>query len=238
MVIGSHKGHRNRLIKKAEESKLSPNEYLEAFLFPLIPRIDTSPIAHRLISRFGTLKGVFTASVAELEEVEGVGHATAVHIHLIGGMFVMISEEERKAKKRRFESESVMSYIKRIYKDDKIEALDILLFNEDADLVNRLRYTIGSKGEVQMDLAEISSLIQDENPSGLLIVHNHPSGLAKPSDADNFATSLCGGLCNVYNVLFCEHVVHASPGEFSYYKSGGLGEEGFFPIESMEGFWN
>ena len=237
MVIGSHKGHRNRLIKKAEESKLSPNEYLETFLFPLIPRIDTSPIAHRLISRFGNLKGVFTASVSELEKVEGVGHATAVHIHLIGGMFSIIHEEQIKAQKRRFEGEDVISYIKRVYQEDKIESLDILLFNEDAELVNRLRYTIGKEGEVHIDPQEIACVMQEEMPSGLLIVHNHPSGIVNPSDADNQATSICRGLCNVYRVLFCEHVVHASRGEFSYYTSGGLLETGLFSIENMQGFW-
>ena len=50
---------------------------LELLLFEAIPRIDTNPIGHRLLDRFGSLEGVFSASEEELCEVQGIGKASA-----------------------------------------------------------------------------------------------------------------------------------------------------------------
>lgn len=53
---------------------------MELFLFDALPRVNTNPIAHRLIGRFGSLDGVFSASEDELLEVQGVGKRTAEYI--------------------------------------------------------------------------------------------------------------------------------------------------------------
>ena len=65
-----HKDHRSRLRKRYEENGLDSFEdhnVLELLLFYAIPRRDTNPAAHRLISKFGSLSGVFSASVEELQ---------------------------------------------------------------------------------------------------------------------------------------------------------------------------
>ncbi len=62
---------------------MEPHVLLELFLFNVIPRSDTNPTAHRLLDRFGSLDGVFSASVEELTEVPGVGITTANYIRRI-----------------------------------------------------------------------------------------------------------------------------------------------------------
>lgn len=69
-------GHRDRLRERYREhgdAALADYEILEMLLFRLIPRKDTKPIAKALISRFGTLAGVFGAPIALLQEVNGIG---------------------------------------------------------------------------------------------------------------------------------------------------------------------
>ena len=56
------------------------HELLEMFLFDIIPRANTNPIAHRLLDRFETLDGVMRASEAELCTVDGIGPKTAKYI--------------------------------------------------------------------------------------------------------------------------------------------------------------
>lgn len=75
-----HKDHRKRLRKRYAEEGIDffeDHNVLELLLFYALPRVDTNPIAHRLISRFGSLSGVFSASEDELCEVEGMGKASA-----------------------------------------------------------------------------------------------------------------------------------------------------------------
>ena len=78
-----HKNHRKRLRERYEREgadSFEPHELLELFLFDVIPRVNTNPIAHRLLNRFGSLDGVFRASVSELMEVQGIGEKAAKYI--------------------------------------------------------------------------------------------------------------------------------------------------------------
>lgn len=79
-MSNKHAGHRGRLRKKYLENgyeNFYEHQILELLLFYSISRGDTNPTAHRLISRFGSLKGVLNADYEELLKVEGVGDATA-----------------------------------------------------------------------------------------------------------------------------------------------------------------
>lgn len=78
-----HINHRSRLRErymKLGADGLDAHELLELFLFDAIPRVDTNPIAHRLLERFGSLWGVFNASESELTEVKGIGEHAAGYI--------------------------------------------------------------------------------------------------------------------------------------------------------------
>ena len=78
-----HKDHRKRLRERYEREgadSFEPHELLELFLFDAIPRVNTNPIAHRLLNRFGSLDGVLRASAEELMEVKGIGEKAASYI--------------------------------------------------------------------------------------------------------------------------------------------------------------
>ncbi len=78
-----HKNHRRRLRERyAREGagSFEPHELLELFLFDVIPRYNTNPIAHRLLDRFGSLHGVLNAPYEELLEVKGIGAKAAEYI--------------------------------------------------------------------------------------------------------------------------------------------------------------
>ena len=80
-----HKGHRKRMKDKADGcSALYDHEILELLLFTAQPRVNTNPAAHALLDRFGTLKGVFSASTEELKTVKGIGDSSANLIRVVG----------------------------------------------------------------------------------------------------------------------------------------------------------
>lgn len=80
-----HLGHRERLRDRARAGGLGalPDyELLELFLFRSIPQKDTKALAKALIARFGSLSGVWAASIEELCTVKGVGEAVALDLRL------------------------------------------------------------------------------------------------------------------------------------------------------------
>ena len=79
-VDASHEKHRRRVrrrISKAGTGTVEAHVLLEAFLFPILPRVDTNPIAHALLDRFGSVRGVVSATRGELAATPGVGDACA-----------------------------------------------------------------------------------------------------------------------------------------------------------------
>lgn len=86
-----HKGHRSRMRSKLETYGpriFDTYELLEMLLYYVVPYRDTNPIAKRLLAAFGSLDGVFNASVSELSEVDGIGEKCAEFISLAGRAIV------------------------------------------------------------------------------------------------------------------------------------------------------
>lgn len=83
----AHGGHRNRLRQRVLSEGLEglePHEIIEFLLCYAIPRQDVNDLAHALIRRFGSVKGVLNAEMNELTRVEGVGRRTAQFLMLMG----------------------------------------------------------------------------------------------------------------------------------------------------------
>ena len=81
-----HSGHRQRLKDRFLQNGadgFEKHQLLELLLFYGIPQKDTNPIAHELINRFGSIRGVFEASIEALCEVDGISAHTATLIKLI-----------------------------------------------------------------------------------------------------------------------------------------------------------
>ncbi len=82
-----HEGHRSRMRAKVltHGAKIFDTyEILEMLLYPALPRLDTNPVAKRLLAAFGSLDGVMSATECDLVKVEGVGGETARYISEIG----------------------------------------------------------------------------------------------------------------------------------------------------------
>ena len=97
-----HEGHRDRVKKRFRQEGLdhfSDIQALELLLFYGIPRVDTNPIAHALLDRFGSLSQVLEASPEELMKVPGVGENAALLLTLIPqmGRFYMVDRSSRGA---------------------------------------------------------------------------------------------------------------------------------------------
>ena len=77
-----HNKHRERLRERFTKEGLdsfSEINALELLLFFCLPRIDTNPIAHELLGRFGSFAGVLDAPVEELKKVKGIGDNLYLH---------------------------------------------------------------------------------------------------------------------------------------------------------------
>ena len=80
--------------------------------------------------------------------------------------------------------------------------------------IRHMGTTVVSKGTVSESAAhprEILRPVITRNAHGLILVHNHPSGDASPSRADEAVTKRIGEAANLMQVRFLDHIIIGRP---------------------------
>ncbi len=222
--MGLHDGHRMRMREKLEKGSLLEHEILEVMLFNGVPRLNTNDIAHRLLAEFGSVANVFGASIEQLTQVDGVGKSLASYIHVSGLCYKLFykAKVEPDFRPKEYNADEFLSFVKEMYSDVDREVLDVYALDENSRIIVTKRFSQDSLFNVEVSPEEISKFIMQNQVSGIVMVHNHPLGEAKPSESDDQMTMKCQLMCSLQNVLLCDHIIYAKGEVYSYYRSGFL----------------
>jgi DNA repair protein RadC len=223
--MGEHEGHRQRIMQKLDSGVLLDHELLEIVLFNAIPRRNTNDLAHRLLAEFGTLGEVFSAPFKRLQNVKGIGISVAAYIRVIGIIMRKIYDVIGTLYyPERFDRDGFFSYVKEEYKPLKREVIDIYLLDGEGKIITRCRFGETSFFNAEMHPQDLTRILVEYTPVGIVMVHNHPYGEAKASEMDDYTTRQVQLICSTQNVLLCDHLVYAQNGVYSYYLSNKLQE--------------
>ena len=219
-----HEGHRDRVKKRFRQEGLdhfSDIQALELLLFYAIPRCDTNEMAHRLLKRFGSLQGVLQASPEELEQVEGVGKNAALLLHLMAD----ISQRARITslpEKILNSPDRTGAYFMELLTGQKRELLYQVCLDGKGKLLSCRCIT---KGTVTSSPLQIRQVVENALYSGadsVLLAHNHPSGVALPSDADVLVTHRIQEALAPLGIRLADHIIVADDDYVSMAESGFL----------------
>lgn len=224
--MAEHSGHRQRIIRKLAAGGLCEHEYLELLLFNALPRRNTNDISHRLLSEFGSIRNVFNASFQRLKQVEGIGESVAAYIVCIGRFYDAYAQYESEKVEAcglgAYDGKEFLTYVKKEYAHLPYEKLDAYLLDSDGKIIGYKSHSLSLEGEVRADPDLFLEVIAKEAPSGIVLVHNHPRGQCYPSGADDKTTKYFRTLCELHNILFCDHLIYAADGIYSYAQSKRL----------------
>ena len=217
-------GHRSRLrerLLKAGRQAFADYELLELLLTYAIPQKDTKPIAKRLLKRFGSFAAVFDQPRERLLEIEGVGPQTCTFLFAIREFMVRYLEQGVEYAKAISSPEDIAEFVRTHLGATPRECLMILYLND----ANRLAYhVIVSEGTV--DRApfyprEILKTALLRDATGLIMVHNHPSGDPIPSENDHIITSRLEKLAAEFEIEVHDHLI-VTPHKVFSLKTGRL----------------
>lgn len=218
-----HSGHRQRILERFEVDgeHFRDHEILEILLFNAIPRSNTNPLAHALINAFGSLAGVFRASMKELMLVDGIGKRTAQYIRCIGLCFERTNPVSENVPVFNT-SKAFGDFLEAEYSKKTKEILEIFCLDKLGRLQFRKEYSVGKSDEVKVDSKEFGELLVVKKPHTVVLAHNHPYGTRNPSVQDDTFTKQFLILCRVHNVKLGDHIVVGRDGAFSYHTTGRL----------------
>jgi DNA repair protein RadC len=211
--------HRNRLRKrfrKTDGNGLHEYELLELLLTYAIPRIDVKPIAKRLLERFGGLSGVLDADQGEIEAVDGIGPISATLIRVVRVVCVSCSSQRMRNKNILSSPETVLDFSRLKLTGLSNEALMAIYVNVKNEVID---YEIINEGTVDNVVIYPRRIIEGAlryHASGLIIVHNHPSGNPEPSEEDRVLTGSLSEISRTLDIRLLDHIIVGRDGHFSF----------------------
>lgn len=218
-----HEGHRERLKKQFLLNGLdgfTEFQILEILLFYAIPRRDTNPIAHALIDRFGSLSNVLDAPMAKLVKEGGLTENAATFLKLVKEAGRCCESDRSKKKKMLGSLSECGEYLKPFFINQKNEVVYLLSLDAKLKVLGCRQVGEGSVNYASVPIRRCVEIALEDGASTVVLAHNHPSGLAIPSDDDIHATRRLAAALSAVEIILADHIVVAvdedEPGRMDY----------------------
>jgi len=198
---------RERLLKLGSEA-LSAPEVLALILGRGIKGESVMMTSQKLLSRFGSLKGVANASVEELTQTKGIGPAKAAQIKAVLELSKRLEADAGEKPKPVLKSpEDVASVMKSKLKGKKKEHFLVLCLDTRNRLINWKPVSIGSLDTSIVHPREVFKEAVSSSAASVIFVHNHPSGDPEPSEEDIELTKRLVKAGEIIGIDVLDHII-------------------------------
>ncbi|MBR4304199.1 MAG: DNA repair protein RadC [Clostridia bacterium] len=207
--MGIHDGHRQRVydrLRKEGLDSFSPHNVLELLLFYSIPRADTNEIAHRLIDRFGSVAAVLDAPESELVKVSGIGEHSATLIKLIPQL-ARYYMTDKTADIIIGSSRQAGEYLLPRYVGRSVETVMMVCLDNKNKVINTTIVHEGSVNVSEVSVQAIASVALQSKASAVILAHNHPDGVALPSNDDIATTKVICRSLGLLSIRMIDHII-------------------------------
>ena len=179
-------------------------------------------LAQSLLDRFGGLGGLLAAQGADLAAIKGLGPAKCAEIAAVLEIARRVLAE-RLAEQPTFEQpQSVKDYLSLQLAALDHEAFAVMFLDVKHKLIGFETLFHGTLSHTTVHPREVAKRALALNASAVVLAHNHPSGVAEPSRADELITATLRQALQLVDVRVLDHVVVCRGGTVSFAERGLL----------------
>ena len=183
-------------------------------------------VARELLDRYMSFAELSRCSVQEISEIKGIGPAKAVELVAAFNLGKRFAQEPL--------SQQKLDSPELIYKllgDEmrmlRTESLRVVLLDTRYRLVRVESVSMGSMNESIAHPREIFRPAITYSAYAVVVVHNHPSGDASPSQTDHNLTRRLAEASELLQIKLLDHIIigapaEGNPGYFSFKEAGVL----------------
>jgi DNA repair protein RadC len=183
-------------------------------------------VARQLLEKYGSLTGLSRCSLDELSKIKGVKFTKAVQLVAAFGLGDRLAREKwvkQKIDSPELANELLGPEMRRLRK----ESLRVILLDTRYHLIRVEEVSLGSVNESIAHPRDVFRPAVICSAYAVIVVHNHPSGDASPSQTDHSLTRRLAEAAELLQIKLLDHIIigapaDGSPGYFSFKEAGVL----------------
>jgi DNA repair protein RadC len=221
--IPDYRQHRKRLKKKFTDvgvKALHHYEILELVLSYAISRKDMKPLAKLLFKQYGSIKGVMDAEFTELKKIKGIGEHTAILIKVIKDISSLYLQEKAAEKTQISCTSELMNFCRMEFGGLKDERFSVIYLNTQNRIIDLETIQEGIVNQAVVYPRKVLENALKRKASAIILVHNHPSGHVKPSEADVRLTKMINDTAKILDIIVHDHIIIGENAVFSFREEG------------------
>lgn len=203
---------------------LQEYEIVELLLTYVIPKRDVKKIAKELLTRFGSIKGIFEASEEELKDVLYIKDKFITLLKLIREINTIYRKQKAKDVSLSQSIEEIAQYCIESFGDKKDEEFHVLYLDSNYRIQTEKSFPLDEfrvKGTVDKTIIYPRKIIEEgirKKAFALVLVHNHPNRILEPSEHDKDITKFMEIATKSVGMVLYDHLIVTSNGYFSFRK--------------------
>lgn len=202
-------GHRRRLRERfcrAGLGGLQDYEAVELLLSYAIPRRDVKPLAKELLRDFGSIEGLMDAPMHRLIDEHGMGMNSALLVKLIREICTKYLEQRVRDSDVLNALEDTENFVRMKLGGCQSETLMTIFLNSRNRIIS-YELTPGTVNHTTVYIRELAKRAVLCNATGVILAHNHPSGVCIPSPEDMQLTESVTRALATFGIKFYCHLL-------------------------------
>ncbi|PAS28599.1 RadC family protein [Vibrio cholerae] len=197
---------REKLLQRGPQS-LSDAELLAIFLRTGTHGMNVLALADLLLRDFGSLRALFCASKEQFCRHKGLGEAKFVQLQAVLEMTQRYLAETLKRGDALTSPQQTKLYLSSVLRDRQREAFYILFLDNQHRVIRDEILFEGTIDAASVYPREVVKRALHHNAAAVILAHNHPSGVAEPSQSDRRITDRLRDALGLVEIRVLDHFV-------------------------------
>ena len=211
---------REKLMRMGADA-VSSAELIAILLGQGTVKINALDTAKKLLKEFKSLEGLAAASIIELQKIPGIGPAKAVTLSAAFQLYRNLQiESAGKAVITFTDPGAVANIYKPLLGHRKKESFYVILLDSAMKKIQDFEVTRGLLNASLVHPREVFNPAIRFSARGIIILHNHPSGVLEPSAEDKKITKRLVESGEILEIPVYDHLIITESGYFSFKENG------------------
>jgi DNA repair protein RadC len=197
---------REKLLRTGPQA-LSDAELLAIFLRTGVTGFSAVDLARQLLHQFGSLRALLEADKTEFCQGHGLGEAKYVQLQAVLEMGRRHLESTLTRGDAFTDSQSTQQYLKQRLRAYPYEVFACLFLDNQHRLIHFGELFRGTIDGASVYPREVVKQALSHNAAAVILAHNHPSGIAEPSQADIQITKRIQSALQLVDIRVLDHVI-------------------------------